>query len=43
MEDELLKKKLAYPYGKFQTTQPFYKPLKLGEDFFYFKTIISRL
>ena len=35
MEDDLLKRKLAYPYEKGQTIESFYKPLKLGrEDYF---------
>ena len=36
MEDDLFKRKLAYPYEKGNTIQSFYKPLKLGkEDNFY--------
>ena len=43
MEDELFKKKLAYPYEKDETIESFFEPLKLGrEEYFYFKTIISR-
>ena len=35
MEDDLFKRKLAYPYEKGKTFDSFYKPLKLGrEDFF---------
>ena len=35
MEDELFKRKLAYPYEKSNTIESFYKPLKLGrEDYF---------
>ena len=34
-EDELFKRKLAYPYEKGKTIESFYKPLKLGrEDYF---------
>ena len=35
MEDDLFKRKLAYPYEKVKTIESFYKPLKLGrEDYF---------
>ena len=35
MEDDLFKRKLAYPYEKGKTIESYYKPLKLGrEDFF---------
>ena len=35
MEDDLFKRKLAYPYEKGKTIESFYKPLKLGrEDYF---------
>ena len=35
MEDDLFKRKLAYPYEKGKTFESFYKPLKLGrEDYF---------
>ena len=35
MEDDLFKRKLAYPYEKGNTIQSFYKPLKLGrKDYF---------
>ena len=35
MEDEIFKKKLAYPYEKGQPIESFYEPLKLGkEDYF---------
>ena len=35
MEDDLFKRKLAYPYEKRKTIESFYKPLKLGrEDYF---------
>ena len=30
MADDLFKRKLAYPYEKFNTFESFYKPLKLG-------------
>ena len=37
MENELFKKKLAYPYEKDQTIDSFYQPLKLFiEDYFSF-------
>ena len=32
MEDDLFKRKLAYPYEKGETIESFYKPLKLGRD-----------
>ena len=35
MEDDLSKRKLAYPYEKGKTIESFYKPLKLSrEDYF---------
>ena len=35
MEDDLFKRKFAYPYEKGKTIESFYKPLKLGrEDYF---------
>ena len=35
MEDDLFKRKLAYPYEKGNNSESFYKPLKLGrEDYF---------
>ena len=35
MEDDLFKRKLAYPYEKVKNIESFYKPLKLGrEDYF---------
>ena len=35
MEDDLFKRKLAYPYEKGKNIESFYKPLKLGrEDYF---------
>ena len=35
MEDDLFKRKLAYPYEKGKTIKSFYNPLKLGrEDYF---------
>ena len=35
MEDDLFKRKLAYPYEKGETIESYYKPLKLGrEDYF---------
>ena len=35
MEDDLFKRKLAYPYEKVKTIESYYKPLKLGrEDYF---------
>ena len=35
MEDDLFKRKLAYPNEKGKTTESYYKPLKLGrEDYF---------
>ena len=35
MEDDLFKRKLAYPYEKGKSIESFYKPLKLGrEDYF---------
>ena len=35
MEDDLFKRKLAYPYGKGKTIESYYKPLKIGrEDYF---------
>ena len=35
MEDDLFKRKLAYPYEKGKTIESFYKPLKLRrEDYF---------
>ena len=35
MEDDLFKRKLAYPYGKGKTIESYYKALKLGrEDYF---------
>ena len=35
MEDDLFKRKLAYPYEKGKTIESYYKPLKLGrEDYF---------
>ena len=35
MEDDLFKRKLAYPYEKGKTIESFYKPLNLGrEDYF---------
>ena len=35
MEDDLFKRKTAYPYEKGKTIESFYKPLKLGrEDYF---------
>ena len=35
MEDDLFKRKLAYPYEKSKTIESYYKPLKLGrEDYF---------
>ena len=35
MEDDLIKRQLAYPYEKCKTIESFYKPLKLGrEDYF---------
>ena len=35
MEDDLSKRKFAYPYEKGDTIESFYKPLKLGrEDYF---------
>ena len=35
MEDDLFKRKLAYPYEKGNTIESYYKPLKLGrEDYF---------
>ena len=34
-EEDLFKRKLAYPYEKGKTIESFYKPLKLGrEDYF---------
>ena len=38
MEDDLFKRKLAYPYEKGKTIEKFYKPLKLGRDD-YFSTL----
>ena len=38
MEDDLFKRKLAYPYEKGKTIESFYKPLKLGRDD-YFSTL----
>ena len=36
MEDDLFKRKLAYPYEKGKTIESYYKPLKLGrEDYFF--------
>ena len=32
MEDDLFKRKLAYPYEKGKTIEPFYKPLKIGRE-----------
>ena len=35
MEDDLFKRKLAYPYEKENSIESYYKPLKLGrEDYF---------
>ena len=35
MEDDLFKRKLAYPYEKGKTIESYYTPLKLGrEDYF---------
>ena len=35
MEDDLFKRKIAYPYEKSKTIESYYKPLKLGrEDYF---------
>ena len=35
MEDDLFKRKLAYPYEKRNNIASYYKPLKLGrEDYF---------
>ena len=35
MEDDLFKRKIAYPSEKGKTIESFYKPLKLGrEDYF---------
>ena len=35
IENDLFKRKLAYPYEKEKTIESFYKPLKLGrEDYF---------
>ena len=38
MEDDLFKRKLAYPYEKGNNIESFYKPLKLGRDD-YFSTL----
>ena len=38
MEDDLFKRKIAYPYEKGKTIESFYKPLKLGRDD-YFSTL----
>ena len=38
MEDDLVKRKLAYPYEKGETIESYYKPLKLGRDD-YFSTL----
>ena len=38
MEDDLFKRKLAYPYEKCKTIESFYKPLKLGREN-YFSTL----
>ena len=38
MEDELFKKKLAYPYEKGQTIELIYERLKLGREY-YFPTL----
>ena len=38
MEDDLFKRKLAYPYEKGNTIELYYKPLKLGRDD-YFSTL----
>ena len=35
MEDELLKRKLAYPYEKCKTIESYYKPFKLGREDYY--------
>ena len=32
MEDDLFKRKLAYPYEKGNNIESFYKPLKLGRE-----------
>ena len=34
MEDDLFKRKPAYPYEKGETIESFYEPLKLGTDYF---------
>ena len=38
MEDDLFKRKLAYPYEKCNNNESYYKPLKLGRDD-YFSTL----
>ena len=38
MEEDLFKRKLAYPYEKGKTIESYYKPLKLGRDD-YFSTL----
>ena len=38
MEDDLIKRKLAYPYEKGKTIESFYKPLKIGREE-YFSTL----
>ena len=38
MEDDLFKRKLAYPYEKGKTIESYYKPLKLGREH-YFSTL----
>ena len=38
MEDDLFKRKLAYPYEKGKTIESYYKPLKLGKEN-YFSTL----
>ena len=38
MEDDLFKRKLAYPYEKGKTIESYYKPLKVGREE-YFSTL----
>ena len=35
MEDDLFKRKLAYPYEKGETIESFYQPLKLGRENYF--------
>ena len=35
VQDDLFKRKLAYPYEKCQTIESFYEPLKLGREHYF--------